>query len=57
MLLSQTVLVCDTLNNIYTSTESCLIYGVFNLVGVTFGTLVLYIIGLTLYRALNPALS
>ena len=33
MPLSQTVLLCDTLNNISSSTDSCLIYGDFNLDG------------------------
>ena len=34
MQLSQTVLLCDTLNNICSSTDSCLIYGDFNLTGI-----------------------
>ena len=34
MPLSQTVLLCDTLNNICSSTDSCLIYGDFNLAGI-----------------------
>ena len=34
MPLSQTILLCDTLNNICSSTDSCLIYGYFNLAGI-----------------------
>ena len=34
MPLSQTVLLCDTLNNICSSMDSCLIYGDFNLAGI-----------------------
>ena len=34
MPLSQTVLLCNTLNNICSSTDSCLIYGDFNLAGI-----------------------